>query len=203
MSWKKEFKKLYNNPSLVIDNMKHVYQKCNNDDILQGKGWYKNANLFALYLSKKYNVKVIKVSGIISALSPQKSWEINMKITEEFLETDGKVTGHTKLQSDKARNILYNLDSKENIENCLSGLKTVNFFNNILNPKFQDYVTVDRHHIYLSTRHDIQNCTPKQYNLIKENTIIFAKELNIVPSELQSILWVCWKRIKKYEKENY
>jgi hypothetical protein len=198
-----ELKKLYNSSAKLIENMKNVYNNCNEEDLNNGKDWYKRANLFCLNLSEKYKISPLKVSGIISALSPQKSWENNMLIAEEFIRTNGVVTRHTFMQTSKARKILRYAKTTNDVENCLGGLKTINFFNNIYNPHSKKYVTVDRHHLYLSIGIDIQGCTPKQYNFIKENTIIFANELDIIPNELQSTLWVCWKRIKKYEKETY
>jgi len=105
------------------------------------------------------------------------------------------------LQSNKARKILNYAQTREDIELYLGGLKTINFFNNIYDPESREHVTVDRHHIYLSIGWDAQSCTPKQYDFLKQNTVIFAKEVDMIPSELQSTLWVCWKRIKKNDEE--
>jgi len=201
MTCGKEFKKLYNTPGKLIDNMKNVYDQCLEDDVAYGKDWYRIANLFSLALSDKYNVCEMKVAGVIAALSPQKEWVHNKALAEEFVRTDGRTSRHTSMQTRKARNILKNGSDRKDIDNFLGGLKTTNFFNNIYNPDSRDHVTVDRHHIYLSIGWDAQSCTPKQYEFIKENTIIFANELDVIPSELQSTLWLCWKRIKKDAKK--
>jgi hypothetical protein len=122
-------------------------------------------------------------------------------MAEEFIRTKGVISKHTSTQTMKARKILNQASTVQDVENYLGGLKTVNFFNNIYNPFSKDHVTVDRHHIYLSLGWDAQSCTTKQYEFIKQNTIILANELNIIPNELQSTLWVCWKRIKKNEEK--
>jgi hypothetical protein len=205
MNWGREFKKLYNSPEQVIMNMRNVHGQCLPEELINGKDWYKHANLFSLALSERYKVSEMKVAGVIAALSPQKEWLHNKVLAEEFLRTNGKITRHTAMQSNKARKILNHAVSKEDIELYLGGLKTINFFNNIYDPLSRNHVTVDRHHIYLSVGWDAQSCTPKQYEFLKQNTIIFAKEIDIIPNELQSTLWVCWKRIKKddsQEKEN-
>ena len=197
MSWGKEFKQLYNSPETVLMNIQKVYSQCTENDVLEGKGWYKSANLLSLTLSEKYSVDYIKVAGIIAALSPMKSWELNKQMAEQFLETKGRVSSHTLMQSNKARKILKYAKNISDIETCLGGLKTINFFNNIRDPDSRNYLTVDRHHIYISTGHDMQSCTPKQYEFLKENTVIFANKIDMVPNQLQSILWVGWKRMKK------
>lgn len=181
--------------------MQEVYSQSIEEDLVYGKGWYERANLFCLALSEQYKVSEMKVAGILSALSPQKEWSQNKAITEEFLRTNGRICKHTSLQSGKARKILQYTKNERDVEVCLGGLKTINFFNNVFKPSDRNYVTVDRHHIYLSIGWDAQSCTPKQYEFLKENTIIFANQLDIVPNELQSILWVCWKRLKKNEEK--
>lgn len=201
MNWGREFKKLYNSPQTVIENMRSVHSQCLEEELVHGKDWYRHANLFSLALSEKYKVSEMKVAGVIAALSPQKEWLLNKVLAEEFLRTKGKITRHTAMQSNKARKILNYAQSREDIEMYLGGLKTINFFNNIYDPESRDHVTVDRHHIYLSVGWDAQSCTPKQYEFLKQNTVIFAKEVDMIPSELQSTLWVCWKRIKKDGEE--
>jgi len=196
-----ELKKLYNSSSTLIENMRSVHNKCVEEDLMYGKGWYNRANFFSLALSEKYGVSEMKAAGIIAALSPLKEWTLNKAMAEEFIRTKGVISKHTSAQTMKARKILNQASTVQDVENYLGGLKTVNFFNNIYNPFSKDHVTVDRHHIYLSLGWDAQSCTTKQYEFIKQNTIILANELNIIPNELQSTLWVCWKRIKKNEEK--
>jgi hypothetical protein len=201
MIFGKEFKKLYKAPERVIENMRSVHDQCLQEELVNGKDWYRHANLFSLALAETYKVSEMKVAGVIAALSPQKEWQHNKVLAEEFLRTKGKITRHTALQSNKARKILNYAQTREDIELYLGGLKTINFFNNIYDPESREHVTVDRHHIYLSIGWDAQSCTPKQYDFLKQNTVIFAKEVDMIPSELQSTLWVCWKRIKKNDEE--
>jgi hypothetical protein len=181
--------------------MRSVHNKCVEEDLMYGKGWYNRANFFSLALSEKYGVSEMKTAGIIAALSPLKEWTLNKAMAEEFIRTKGVISKHTSTQTMKARKILNQASTVQDVESYLGGLKTVNFFNNIYNPFSKDHVTVDRHHIYLSLGWDAQSCTTKQYEFIKQNTIILANELNIIPNELQSTLWVCWKRIKKNEEK--
>ena len=42
-----------------------------------GKAWYKEAQKFTKYLSKKYNVDRYIVAAVLSILSPNNKWERN------------------------------------------------------------------------------------------------------------------------------
>lgn len=196
-----EFKILYNHPQLAVSNIARVYDEVTFDDYEEGRNWYESANSFSHSLSNTYNVHVMKVAGIVSALSPMKEWNINKRMAEEFLEKEGQVSSHFRKQIDKAVYILKGPECKKSIENQLKGLKTVNFFNNIFCPADGEYVTVDRHHIQVCTGINTESVTPKQYQFIKKATVDFSKRVNLRPCQLQAILWVTWKRLKSNGKE--
>lgn len=196
MRSRKGYKTLYNS-EFVLNNLNIVYNNCNSDDLKNGRAWYENAKSFSIGLSKKYNITELQSAGIIAALSPQKSWEQNIIIAEKFIESNGAVSVHTGTQMSKAKHILYNSVIPEEVYATLGGMKTKNFFQNIYDPDCKDYVTIDRHHLNLCSRENIESCTDKQYEFLKNETIIFANRVKMIPSELQATLWVCWKRIKK------
>lgn len=189
---------MYKNPHPIYENMSLVYDQCTIKDYSEGMSWYESANSFSLDLSKKYKVSEMKVSAIIAALSPQKSWKHNKELSEEFLQSEGTSCRHTTTQKNKAYTI-YSMSNVEKtaVEKVLGGMKTVNFFNNIHNPKDRDFVTIDRHHLYVCLAEDVERCTNKQYKLISDVTKKFAKDVNLQPNHLQAVLWVTWKRIKK------
>jgi hypothetical protein len=196
MKSRKGYNQLYNS-SFVLKNIETIYSNCTSDDIINGRTWYENAKSFSIYLSKKYNVTEIQSAGIIAALSPQKSWDVNTKIAENFIESNGSASVHTGVQLAKGKHILYSPLTKEEVYLTLGGMKTKNFFYNIYTPECKDFITIDRHHLNVCYAEDVKACTDKQYEFLKENTSIFANKINMLPSILQATLWVCWKRIKK------
>ena len=189
------FPYLYKHPGVITSNIQRVFENATIKDYQEGLYWYSEAHDFANDLAKTYDVSVMKVAGIIAAMSPMKAWKTNKEIAEEFINS-GR-SGHTATQTEKAVSILSNNDNKQYIENTLGGLKTINFFNNIYNPSNEESVTIDRHHLYISTGMDVQTCTVKQYLFIKKHTIMFSKSVNLIPCNLQAVLWVTWKRMKK------
>lgn len=196
MKSRKGYNQLYNS-SFVLKNLETIYSCCNSDDINNGKTWYENAKSFSIYLSKEYGVSEEQSAGIIAALSPQKSWEVNTKIAEQFIREDGNAKVHIGAQLTKAKHILYNNLTAKEVYSTLGGLKTKNFFYNIYTPDSKEFITIDRHHLNVCYAEDKTMCTNKQYEFLKENTAIFANKINMIPSILQATLWVCWKRIKK------
>lgn len=158
-------------------------------EITEGKMWYLNAHQYCLALSKEFNISLEKVCGICAALSPLKSWPVNKNITRSYLE--GKRNVHTGLQVRKCDWIMRG----DNIEKCLGGLKTVNFFHNILNPPDIEWATIDRHMLWMFN--ESPSLSPKQYNSLKDSMIEYAKTNQWITSELQAVTWLTVKRIKQ------
>lgn len=160
------------------------------------KNWYFELNDYCKTLSEHYNIPLIKIAGMLSALSPNNTFRHNIVSLEKFIRHNGncKVTTFNG-QKNKALKIL---NSKENItidevKHILgnkkdSALKTKAFFDNIVRPHISQEVTVD---LWMIRWAKIEgSLTPKRYkdtaNKIKE----LAQELNLLPHQLQAKLWV-------------
>ncbi len=154
----------------------------------EGREWYPTGNLFCNGLSKEFTVSLEIACGIVACLSPLKSWPVNMKIAKQFLE--GKRNVHTGLQVTKAEAILRG----EDIELCLGGLKTISFYHNLLNPPDPNYVTIDRHMLWMFKGKP--SITPKQYYGYRDALKGYALDNNWIPSELQAVTWCAVKQIK-------
>lgn len=192
----KEFKKLYKDPRIVQENFKHVFEIASVDDLEEAKGWYDNANSFASTLAERGKMEAYNSAGIISALSPSTSWEENVIRAETFVNT-GRLSGHIPQQITKAKNIMLT-DCPTKVAKILNGPKTVSFFYNIYNPSLKEYVTIDRHMLNLACRIEgMIDPTPKQYHFLAEETIKFSNYVNLIPNQVQAILWVTWRKVKR------
>jgi len=82
----------------------------------------------------------------------------------------------------------------------IKGRKTFNFFMNLLNPCNPNYVTIDGHmvSVWLGRRILLKSkeasLTAKKYTLIAEDYKTVARELGILPNQLQAVCWMAWKR---------
>ena len=167
--------------------LKH-YAKADLNDLHTGLNWYLNAHKFALEVAKVTQVPIIKVIGVMAALSPNNKWAQNKKDTMKFLcypSLDTKVCTFPN-QRDKALQIfMLNTGTPLQVELILNGIKTRNFFRNILEPNASTRVTVD---IWAFRSVDVEPKT-KYIKDITEAYQLAAKELDLQPLQLQAVVW--------------
>lgn len=159
-----------------------VIKQATPENIIEGKAWYFQAREFCKGLSIEFNVELEKVVGIVSALSPQKRWELNKKIAKDYLQ--GKKNIHTKTQVSKCDWIMRGDD----IEQCLGGLKTINFYHNILNPEDSRWCTIDTW--MLKIFNESPKVNPKHYNQLKQVCIDYSTQIKWVTSTTQAVAWI-------------
>ena len=158
--------------------------------------WYFEINDYCKTLSEVYNTPLIKVAGIMSALSPNNTVRLNCISLEKFLKHQGncKVTTFHQ-QKEKALTILNADDniSTEEVKAILSpkdnsGLKTKAFFDNIYRPETSKEVTID---LWMIRWAKIEGgITAKKYLNVAQKIIDIADELGILPHQLQAKIWV-------------
>jgi len=159
--------------------------------------WYFEVNEYCLHISECYELPLIKVAGIMSALSPNNKFNQNCKDTERFIQSGGFTLASTyKAQRDKAFNILHAPVYNEEIIKDFLGkeaFKTKAFFENIYRPHNSTAVTVDLWMIRMAKKVGLMPLkgvlTPKRYRTIAAHIRAFAEKRNILPHEYQAILW--------------
>lgn len=161
----------------------------------EGVTWYQTAHDTARSYAADYGVSVSAAAGIIAALSPQLSWDLNLRYAETFLASDGEPSGHFGLCDDRARAILNGADPLD----TLGGPKVRSFYRNIYGPTLAGPVTVDRHAcaiLYGSTTPEYLSACPKLldrrylYNLCAARYRAAARETGLLPHEIQAVCWV-------------
>lgn len=179
----------------TVNNILRIFDKANGE----GLNWYEEANRYAWDLRMKFDIDRLKVAGIIAAFSPLKSWETNKTITEQFLRT-GKAS-HTRVMTQKAKDILASDGSLEVISDILNGNKITNFFLNIAEPTAFNNVTIDRHAISIAVGEVLPDAkmrmSVKQYQFFLKAYQVAAYKRDILPSQMQSVTWVKWRIMKK------
>lgn len=191
---------LYNS-NLIQDNIQEIWGMTNLDTYREGLGWYPAAHNYAQELAAKYDTSPMITAGIISALSPKKEWHLNRRMADDFFKKGWNKTGHWYQQMGKAKRIsaLRKLTTItiQDVETVLNGRKTVNFFNCIYNPDTKDHVCIDSHGMNIAMGWSKSHITEKQYDFLKEEYIKFANSVTLRPIEVQSILWLTYKKVKK------
>ena len=164
-----------------------LYNTTTQENYDSGMTWYKDAFKVAVFLAAEHRICLTKVVGILAALSPNNKWERNKVDAGLFLATpslDTKVCTF-KVQRKKALEIYHGEGTIEAIEKTLNGIKTKNFFNNILFYDTSTNVTVD---IWAFRSVEMEHKL-KNVPLITQAYTEVAQELNIQPHQLQAVVW--------------
>jgi hypothetical protein len=186
-------------------NLLNCYKRASDDVVNQGKEWYEKAFYLCSTLSCKYNVPKDKVAQVIAALSPATNWERNKKDAEELI----KAYYHRGYAGCLATTVCtYGANKRKAIEILCgrgqltldTGLKTYNFYMNILNPMDENFVTIDRHAYSILLGDKAKRGSVKlNIHSYKRAAKIYksaAKKLNLTPNQLQAITWVQYRNEK-------
>lgn len=186
------------------ENLLKTFSRASQETINEGKMWYRAANLFATSLSQRFGVTVEQAAGVIACLSPAAKWERNLEDAENLIKAyyhRGYIGAKPVVvttygnQKEKALGVLagrHELTPK-------TGRKTFNFMHNIIDPTNPDFVTIDRHAWRVLTGEQNAGAVqinPRQYSLAELVYKTLARQVNLVPCELQAIAWT------QYKKEN-
>lgn len=170
------------------DRINEAYTFASESQRERGRAWYPTANQLATFIS---DGNTVAGAGVLAALSANKGWEQNQSIAERAFD-DGRATGHVSDACRKAERIM-------NGENPLDVLptdsKTWNFYRCIVDPTDPDPVVIDRHahdvavgEVYGSNDRGLS--AKGRYAALAHAYRIAARELGILPQELQAIVWV-------------
>ena len=170
-----------------------------------GLQWYPDARAFAQLVSATYNVPLVRVCGVIAALSPAVYWELNKSQAESLIrahadgeDLDDVVLSTYGAQARKARAILQAPGEIESdwVANILGlqAWKTRAFFRNILDPASVS-VTVDRHIVSACGVADrfTGNTAVWLYRVVAEALSQVARDLGLQPCALQATVWITYK----------
>lgn len=197
-----------------INSIIRFFNVARANEIKEGMDWYNEANRYCRELGERFNISLSQSAGIIAAYSPQTNWTDNKRYAVTFL-INPRNRIKSLVQDIKARNIL-TLDSEDKIFHSLSvrgaAFKTKSFFLNMLNPDIPTNVTIDRHAIAvcLQKPDKVQalpetygaNVTKKQYDFLQSCYIQAAKELDVLPHQLQAITWLVYRRLRELPEHN-
>jgi len=183
----------------LIKNVKAWANKLQDHHWGAGRKWYQHANQLCQILATETETPLRNVCGVLASLSPQVSWEVNIRSCEAIVR-DGQIDkGYTgyRINVDKALQCL--VDDPENV---LGGFKVLAFYRNILDPLRSVDVTVDTHIGRIVF--DTMRLDTKQQNFLfskNGNAMIqqaIQKEANkrkVRPHVLQASLWVCAREL--------
>lgn len=182
----------------TAENILTVWETATDAHRESGLNWYALAHQIAHDIA---DGDVVRGAGVIAAMSPQKEWGLNVRLARLAFET-GVAVGNTGPCNAKANAILAGANPLDVMGN---GLKTRNFYLNILDPECAQAVTIDRHayDVALAERAEGNKrlgLTPKRYEAFSEAYRAAAVTLGILPHQVQAVTWEAWRAVWAWKK---
>jgi len=171
-----------------VCNIIRAYESASADQEKRGREWYSTAHQVAEFMAEG---DVRKGAGVIAALSPQKTWDLNVRMARQALET-GKATGHVLDALNKAAKILAGADPADVLP---PALKTGMFYRTIMDPDDPDAVVIDRHAHDVAVGERYGNRDRGLHNKNRYATLAHAyreaaRLLQTLPSTVQAVTWL-------------
>ena len=146
-----------------------------------------------------------RVVGAFSALSPGNKLEMNFADLDKLINgvKKNKEASEIKLHCYSTctqRGYDFLTGWEPEFKTSRKGMKTLNFYHNILSPESPDYVTIDRHAIEVWYGKEVDDSarkkifdSPRKYNEIVEDFKAIAKKTGLLPQQVQAITWYTWR----------
>lgn len=174
------------------ENITAVYGRALDSEREAGMRWYNDAHMLALELSPN---DVWRGAGVIAALSPLKTWELNVRYARNAFLT-GVCAGNMPMHNAIAQRIL---DGEHPLD-VMRGDKTRNFATAIATNGTSDVATIDRHAHDIAMAEVFTDKTRKIgkriYRAMADAYSISAENAGITVNQMQAITWITWRREK-------
>ena len=171
-----------------------MFRSANAEELAYGLTWYQDAHTFAAEVAQRHGLTVRQVAGIIAALSPRTSWELN-KVNAERLIATGDCPGLT-LGRHRAQRIAFDAEDPADV---LGGPKVRSFFDNLADPLNSEAVVIDRHAFDAVAGQVTNDHTRKQldrkgeYQRVSDIYRSAAHVLGVQPHVVQAVVWSVWR----------
>lgn len=179
-------------------NVLRTFHQATAEEIQNGMLWYRQTNEEADHIAEQSGKSVACVAGIIAAMSPGLRWETNVEAAERVIrgeKLDGLgVRWYANVR--KARKIV----KGHNPDVVLRGNKVKAFAACITNPSNEVSVCIDGHcySIWCGRRiplAEVPALTDRLYYRIAGDFTIVARNLCLLPMQMQAIVWLTHRRL--------
>lgn len=186
----------------IVINIRNVAEQATQAERDGGKMAYRDYHRIMSDVAKRYGVEVYIVTGVFCALSPNSDWMGNLRSMITMVKgfTDGwPIEDITVTTYHANRERAWRLMQGESFTDVFKGLKVINFFQSIVNPRHPEAVTVDGHiaNVVRNQKNGMwySGLNNTEYKRVKTAVQKVALDMRLLPSQLQAILWFTWKRI--------
>ena len=179
----------------ISRNLDYFFNLATDEEITEGRQWYKLANHFCEHVANEYNTTPLRVASVVSALSPRNRWTQNLIDAKKVFQAiqEGKEAEDIKVSTFHKNKFKAFELAKGNIFITEDSPKTFNFVRNIAHLD-ASALTIDVWHIRASLKKfksiGSAHIGKLAYSQIKALTIKKANKLGLKGYEYQAILWI-------------
>lgn len=176
----------------LVANILDCYGRSDAKVRQDGASWYGRARAVAASIDP---TAVDRAAGVIAALSPQTSWEHNVRLARRTYAI-GQASGHTRLFCGRA-NAIYR-DGVAPLS-VLGGRKVRAFYTLISDPTDRTTVCVDRHAVAVAVGRTLSDRERKileragVYDAVSDAYRAAAEALGIPAHAVQATTWLQWR----------
>lgn len=179
-----------------VDNILRVWDQADPVDFTEGMLAYHRYRQTLDRIAQHYHVQLSAIVGMFCSLSPNTAYMTNLRAVVSVLN------GYRGAGYGACRDRAIRCMRGEQFLDFTRGLKTRNFYQNIMDPDDPEPVTIDGHaySVYDGQYHTMRSQVLRRkfpYHTVadtyRECAIIVGGGL--LPNQLQSVTWFTWKRI--------
>ncbi len=192
-------------------NLEAVWNKATKWERDDGIAYYGRCRSRILDIGDTFEFRgVAELCGMFAALSPNNDEAGNFRDLIKVLESwRDKASGPPIVSSYPANSEkAWQIANGRPADVILGGKKVIAFWHNLLDPTDRFHVTIDGHmvscwhgsRLMLRRRADNRESaviTSREYDQIADDVRALAKRKHVLPSQLQSTLWLAWKRLNR------
>ncbi|GEM_PF-4026623 len=185
-------------------NIRAVFERADAIDLREGLVAYERYNATMRELSGRYGYAVDVVAAVFVTLSPNNNYAANLRSTASVLEghkaglQPKQITvstyGHCKHRA-------WHFADGVDFLSVTRGRKVRSFYFNILDPQDPEPVTIDGHMIGVWLGRQIRMKEAAylkiKYEKVASDFRAVARDVGLLPNQLQAVVWFAWKRINK------
>lgn len=187
------------------ENLARLISKADAIDLRHGVNAYRVYNQVIKDFALSYAAKFEPTLAAFCALSPQNDYYGNLRSLASVLHAaqhsipiEQVVVSTYKHCRDRA--YLY-LTGKADFLSTVKGLKIRAFYANILDPEDPVPVTIDGHMVCawrgINVPMQSASVKPSEYDEIAKGVRDLAEEMNLIPNQVQAIIWLTRKRLQR------
>lgn len=194
---------------MSLTNLAAVWEQATAKDKASAMESYPKYQALTSKIAHKHGFNGIVGAAVFAALSPNNDYWGNLRDVDRLLAAAAAGKGiqdFTVSTYGNNKRKAWDIAKGGDPDALIVALKTRNFFHNVKDPYDPDWVTIDGHmfNVFHGVRRPIQSKNNKDrvvkvskwdYLEIAAAVTSFAENHEMIPCQMQAVLWVTWRRI--------